>query len=83
MYSRTVFPHRYGPNNIEYRFLNTYTIECITDYMLDEVEMKIIEDLLGVDLRLGLRDKEHIELLDNGKHRIVWSFIESGDLDWT
>lgn len=84
MQAHVVFPHPYGPNNIYYS-IDHYEqrIECICDYMINEVEQRYIEDLLNIDLRLGIRTLEEVKLLDSGKHYIKWSYIEVGDLDWT
>lgn len=76
-------PHLRGINNIDYVLLDDYTIRCISDYELGPEQFRLIEGLLGIDLRLGKRFIPEAFKDKFGKYVTIWSFLSSGDCDWS
>lgn len=83
MDKRIHLPHPNGINNINYFMVNPNMIQAISDYEIGLEEMHLIEQLLNVDLRLGIRQNHSREVNDYGKIVTTWWFLTAGDCDWS
>lgn len=74
--------HPDGLNSVAYELVEEDKIQCVSDRELSLEDMRIIEELLNVDLRLGMRCDHKEEMTRYGQYVTSWSFIVAHDSDW-